>query len=308
MTKVQTALTARINEEHRACEEAARSAVGHAIRCGEMLAEAKSRTAHGQWGSWLRQNFAGSERTAQTYMRVARNREKLNPQRAADLSLRSALRELEPPGEEGEPEPAEPGRKHLTGGLLYLIHRAEMGELEEAASDARVSELEMCRRIHRGLYRAYSEGEVSRGWHWEKAHEMWRLAELCESSAEARSYLYSELLRLDERVTPADLPPSGLREIVSERIRPEERAEVTVAEAIHLGLTSAHRDRLEGSRVAVNIASMGPEEARLLAEIRDHFHPLPVLTVRERRVLAEEDPGLLELVKAGRNAGEEGEE
>ena len=104
-TAIEKALTARINDEHRAVEEAARSAVEHAIRCGEMLQEVKESLPHGAFGPWLRENFAGSKRTAQTYMKLFRGRDSLDAktQHAADFSIRGALRELEAPKDKPEP-------------------------------------------------------------------------------------------------------------------------------------------------------------------------------------------------------------
>jgi hypothetical protein len=95
-------LADRINEEHRRCEEALKEGLRHALRAGELLIEAKSRCAHGTWGAWLAENFEGSERTAQAYMKVAREMPQLDgakAQRVADLSLRGALKELAPPKE-----------------------------------------------------------------------------------------------------------------------------------------------------------------------------------------------------------------
>lgn len=63
-------LAGLINEEHRRCEEALRSGLGHALRAGELLAQAKGQVSHGEWGSWLEENFEGSNRTAQAYMKV----------------------------------------------------------------------------------------------------------------------------------------------------------------------------------------------------------------------------------------------
>ena len=105
-TRSIDALAARINEEHRACEQAVISAVEHAIRAGEMLLEAKERAGHGNWGDWLRENFEGSERHAQRYMHIARRKDELNPTRVSGLSLRGALRELSAPSEdEGVTDP-----------------------------------------------------------------------------------------------------------------------------------------------------------------------------------------------------------
>ncbi len=90
-----------INEEHRACERAVASAVEHAIRCGEMLDEAKSKLGHGEWLSWLGANFAGSRQTADVYRKLAANKELLDRQRAGNLSIRAALTQIEGTGESG---------------------------------------------------------------------------------------------------------------------------------------------------------------------------------------------------------------
>ena len=99
------ALAKEINEEHRRCEESFKAGLSHALRAGELLSEAKSQVQHGQWGEWLKKNFEGSERTAQAYMKVFRERRRLeeaNPQRVADLSYRDALKELAAPQESEE--------------------------------------------------------------------------------------------------------------------------------------------------------------------------------------------------------------
>lgn len=88
-------LAAEINEEHRLCEAALRNGLAHALKAGEMLVEAKSHTRHGEWGSWLADNFDGSERTAQAYLRLALNWGELeNRNGVADLSFRGAMKEL----------------------------------------------------------------------------------------------------------------------------------------------------------------------------------------------------------------------
>ena len=88
-------LAAAINREHAAAIEAARTAVEHAVRCGQLLIKAKSDLGHGEWLPWLKGNCSAiSERTAQAYMRLAREIPRLDPakaQRVADLPLRQAL-------------------------------------------------------------------------------------------------------------------------------------------------------------------------------------------------------------------------
>lgn len=66
-------LAEHINDKHTAAMEAAGHAVGHARRCGELLIEAKSQVAHGEWLPWLESNFKASRRTSSKYMRLASN-------------------------------------------------------------------------------------------------------------------------------------------------------------------------------------------------------------------------------------------
>ena len=68
-------LAARIRAEHEATGDALKSSVEHGIAAGELLIEAKAKVQHGQWLPWLRDNCEMSERTAQLYMRLAKNRE-----------------------------------------------------------------------------------------------------------------------------------------------------------------------------------------------------------------------------------------
>ena len=93
-------LAAQINAAHDDACRAAQSAVAHARRAGQLLIEAKAGLAHGSWLSWLGEHCPTiSERTAQAYMRVARDWPVLeaNPQRVADLPLRDALALLAEP-------------------------------------------------------------------------------------------------------------------------------------------------------------------------------------------------------------------
>ena len=87
-------LAQAIAQEHQAAVGAARSAVKHALKCGELLLEAKATIGHGGWLAWVETNCTFGQRTAQGYMRLARELPRLdeaNAQRVADLSLRDAL-------------------------------------------------------------------------------------------------------------------------------------------------------------------------------------------------------------------------
>jgi hypothetical protein len=86
-------LAARIKAEHEAAAASLRDSVRHAIAAGELLIEAKARLKHGQWLPWLRDHCSISERTAQLYMRVGKNRNEIERQMrngVADLSLNEA--------------------------------------------------------------------------------------------------------------------------------------------------------------------------------------------------------------------------
>jgi hypothetical protein len=86
-------LAARIVVEHQAVSTALKDSVRHAITAGELLVEAKDKVGHGNWLPWLRDHCTISERTAQLYMRCAKNREAIEDQirnGVADLSLNEA--------------------------------------------------------------------------------------------------------------------------------------------------------------------------------------------------------------------------
>jgi Protein of unknown function (DUF3102) len=85
-------LAARIRAEHEATSAALKTSVGHAIAAGALLLEAKELLKHGQWLSWLAEHCAISERTAQLYMRCAKNRAAIeaNTQCVADLTINEA--------------------------------------------------------------------------------------------------------------------------------------------------------------------------------------------------------------------------
>jgi N6-adenosine-specific RNA methylase IME4 len=89
-------LATQINEHHRLCETSLNKGLEHAIEAGRLLLKAKQLCARGKWLVWLRENFDGSERTAQTYIQAVRLLPRLNgnPQRVADFSLRGVVKAM----------------------------------------------------------------------------------------------------------------------------------------------------------------------------------------------------------------------
>lgn len=90
-------LMSAINSEHQQALGAARNTVEHALRCGELLVEAKTLVPYGTWVRWLGENTELSEWTAMAYMKLARG-EAANPGSIQDSpTILAALRSLASP-------------------------------------------------------------------------------------------------------------------------------------------------------------------------------------------------------------------
>ena len=106
-------IATQINTEHARVQSAIREGLQHALKCGELLAQAKALVNHGEWLPWLSKNCAVSERTAQAYMRVFQNWPELSKSATvADLTYRGALALLADPFESPE---VQPGSKEELG-------------------------------------------------------------------------------------------------------------------------------------------------------------------------------------------------
>jgi hypothetical protein len=92
-------LAAQINEAHKLAREHAESAIEHAFRAGELLIESKSKLAHGKWLPWMRENVKFSERTAQSYMRLASSQHSIlkSVGEGENFSVRRALEHIKRP-------------------------------------------------------------------------------------------------------------------------------------------------------------------------------------------------------------------
>jgi hypothetical protein len=66
-------LSRRIGAAHAEALASARTTLGHARRCGELLLQVKARLPHGQFMAWVEANCPFGKRTGQNYMRVARD-------------------------------------------------------------------------------------------------------------------------------------------------------------------------------------------------------------------------------------------
>jgi hypothetical protein len=110
-------IAASINDHLAAAEQATRRGLEHAIAAGFLLIEAKELVEHGEWLTWLEANCHVRVRQAQVFMRLARNRHKLNGLKyapSAHLTIHAAEALV------GRPKPEQqhglPGQLDLLGG------------------------------------------------------------------------------------------------------------------------------------------------------------------------------------------------
>jgi hypothetical protein len=130
-------LAVRIEREHLLALAAARSAIDHAVRCGQLLREAKRRIAHGAWIGWLSANTGLTPRVAQNYMKIAANAPILtaNTNFNSHLTLTAALVALA----KHKPAPAIPAQR------AFLNGRIRAGSIELRYGDC----LELLPRLRR---------------------------------------------------------------------------------------------------------------------------------------------------------------
>lgn len=84
-------LGVRATQAHNEVERGLKNVVGQAIIAGANLIQAKAVVPRGEFGSWLKQNFPASQKTASTYMRIAAEHERTG---AAPTSLASGLKAI----------------------------------------------------------------------------------------------------------------------------------------------------------------------------------------------------------------------
>jgi DUF3102 family protein len=127
-------LAARIRREHTSVGTALKNCLRHALAAGDLLIEAKARFTHGQWLPWLADHCNISERMAQRYMRLARNRVEIEAKSdiVSDLSIGGALALLTLPRETEEPS------KRLTmAAIESLLNHQEVEDALRSLSETK---------------------------------------------------------------------------------------------------------------------------------------------------------------------------
>src|SRR6516164_8291426 len=95
-----------INAEYREVVKAEKSALPHAIKCGELLNLAKEnvKAEKMKWGEWLKVNCPDiAQETASLYMRLAEHKTKVGKAKSI-REARELLPKAKPRGREPEPE------------------------------------------------------------------------------------------------------------------------------------------------------------------------------------------------------------
>jgi hypothetical protein len=127
------AVATSIRIAHARLHAAAGDALCHARRTGELLLLVKERLPHGQWESWVVAHCNFTPRSASTYMRIARDYDKLPP--LDETSCRGALQALtRKPGYRKPPRPR-PTAREVAG---YMAEFDVSGKIEDVIRFLRV--------------------------------------------------------------------------------------------------------------------------------------------------------------------------
>jgi hypothetical protein len=100
-------LAAQANHHHQSAQDKATEAVRHAVEAGRALTDAKAALGHGEWSTWLADNFKGSARHARRYMQLHQRMLELPESKRTHVanlpSLRQALEAITPDDKKGSP-------------------------------------------------------------------------------------------------------------------------------------------------------------------------------------------------------------
>lgn len=261
------------------------------IEIGKRLLEAKQCLPHGKWGEWLQSEAEFSERTAQNFMRIAR--EYQNPQMLADMgnSASKALLLLSLPPEEREgfvseahevngesKTAAEMTTKEMEGLLKEL--EAERAEKEKLMGQLELFEDEAQKKLDDKLDAVLAVHEETLGNAYACRDEAERAREKAEERAAA---LEGELERLRKKAE------QGPDESELGKLRAE--AEEVAAEKMQKKLDKAKKD-LEKARAeakeaqdAIEAHEAAQKEAEEAAQrTREEMEKLEAETERKLKV------------------------
>lgn len=260
------------------------------VEIGKRLLEAKQCLPHGTWGAWLKDEVEFSERTAQNFMRIAK--EYRNPQLISDIgnSASKAIMLLSMPAEEreefvgeaheinGEEKTvAEMTTKELQEVLKELD--AERKEKEQLKKQLDLFEDEAQRKQDEAVDAAYSQGE----------EQIKRLSELKEQAEAAAREAEKKVAELQGEVSELQMQKEqttllDATELEKIRMEAEAEAKKKAEAALQKKLDKAKKEAEKAKKEAkeAQAAIEAHEEAQKEAEET-------ALALKERLKLVQEE-------------------
>ena len=222
------------------------------LTIGRCLTEAKQTIPHGEWLPWLNERVEFSERTAQNFMRLAR--EWSNPQALADLGAAKALTLLALPAEERESFIAE---NHVVGGEEKTVIDMTSRELEKAIRERKEAQ--------EAAAKAQAEASAAEQARAKMAEDMKLLNARLSGAQEDREQAAQAVARLEAQLAELKEKPV---EVAVETVVDQAAIEKARAEAV-----AGMQDKLDKAREAKKraedkqkIAEEALEQARLQLE------------------------------------------
>lgn len=215
------------------------------LAIGHRLIEAKELLSHGEWLPWLNEKVEFSERTAQNFMRLAK--EFSNPQLVADLGARKALTLLALSPEEREQFISE---HHTVGGEEKTVIDMTSRELEQA-----IRERDKARLAAEAAQADARSAEESRA---KMEADMALLKEQCRDAQDAVASAQKELEEL--KAKPVDV---AVMEVDQKKLD-DARAEAVAEMQDKVDRAKAARDKAEEKRKAAE-AALAEVNAKLAA-------------------------------------------
>ena len=222
------------------------------LTIGRCLTEAKQALPHGEWLPWLNERVEFSERTAQNFMRLAR--EWSNPQALADLGAAKALTLLALPAEERESFIAE---NHVVGGEEKTVIDMTSRELEKAIRERKEAQ--------EAAAKAQAEASAAEQARAKMAEDMALLNARLSGAQEDREQAAQAVARLEAQLAELKEKPV---EVAVETVVDQAAIEKARAEAV-----AGMQDKLDKAREAKKraedkqkIAEEALEQARLQLE------------------------------------------
>ena len=222
------------------------------LTIGRCLTEAKQAIPHGEWLPWLNERVEFSERTAQTFMRLAR--EWSNPQALADLGAAKALTLLALPAEERESFIAE---NHVVGGEEKTVIDMTSRELEKAIRERKEAQ--------EAAAKAQAEASAAEQARAKMAEDMALLNARLSGAQEDREQAAQAVARLEAQLAELKEKPVevAVETVVDQAAIEKARAEAVAGMQAKLDQAREAKKRAEDKQ---KIAEEALEQARLQLE------------------------------------------